>query len=494
VSKIPELRLRTANNRPLDPEGDYVLYWMVAQRRVRWNFALDRAVEWAVKLDKPLVILEALRCDYRWASNRLHRFILDGMAANQRALAQSNVLYFPYVEPRPGAGRGLLSALGRRACLIVTDDFPTFFLPRMIAAATADMPVLCEQVDSNGLLPMRAADAAFPTAYAFRRFLQRELPAHLPHAPRVNPLARVTLPGRARLSREVLDRWPAASDPLLAGDGAALAAIPIDHGVDVVAARGGADEAGMVLQHFLRRLLPKYPEQRNEPAAAATSGLSPYLHFGHLSAHEIFNQLAAQEEWTSDSLAEKSSGKRAGWWGMSEAAEAFLDQFVTWRELGYNFCYHRDDYDRYESLPEWALRTLGKHARDRRAHVYSLAEFAAARTHDPLWNAAQRQLLTEGRLHNYLRMLWGKKILEWSATPQDALGTMIELNNKYALDGRNPNSYSGIFWILGRFDRPWGPERPIFGTVRYMSSENTARKLDVQPYLARYGAQSRLFD
>ncbi len=174
--------------------------------------------------------------------------------------------------------------------------------------------------------------------------------------------------------------------------------------------------------------------------------------------------------------------------GMSEPAEAFLDQFITWRELGYNFSSQREDYDQYDSLPDWAKKTLAKHARDHRPTVYSHDEFAAAATHDPLWNAAQRQLLSEGRLHNYLRMLWGKKILEWSPTPEEALATMIELNNKYAIDGRNPNSYSGIFWILGRFDRPWGPERPIFGTVRYMSSDNTARKFDVRPYLAKYGA------
>ncbi len=151
-------------------------------------------------------------------------------------------------------------------------------------------------------------------------------------------------------------------------------------------------------------------------------------------------------------------------------------------------CQKRDDYDQYESLPDWAQATLAKHAGDPRKFVYSLAELAAARTHDPLWNAAQRQLLADGRMHNYLRMLWGKKILEWSPSPRAALSQMIELNDKYALDGRDPNSYSGIFWTLGRYDRPWGPERPIFGTVRYMSSDNTARKLDVKGYLARHGA------
>jgi deoxyribodipyrimidine photo-lyase len=147
---------------------------------------------------------------------------------------------------------------------------------------------------------------------------------------------------------------------------------------------------------------------------------------------------------------------------------------------------HRDDYDRYESLPDWSRATLEKHASDPRRFSYSLEAFAAARTHDELWNASQTQLVRQGRIHNYLRMLWGKKILEWTASPRDALAVMIELNNRYALDGRDPNSYSGIFWCLGRYDRPWGPERPIFGAVRYMSSENTRRKLSVNKYLRQF--------
>jgi deoxyribodipyrimidine photo-lyase len=172
---------------------------------------------------------------------------------------------------------------------------------------------------------------------------------------------------------------------------------------------------------------------------------------------------------------------------MSREAEAFLDELVTWRELGYNRCCLTDDYGRYESLPKWALETLAEHADDRREHLYTLDEFETAATHDELWNAAQRQLIREGRLHNYLRMLWGKKILEWSPSPQQALDVLIHLNNKYAVDGRDPNSYSGIFWVLGRYDRAWGPERAVFGKVRYMSSENTRRKLRLREYLERYG-------
>jgi deoxyribodipyrimidine photo-lyase len=192
--------------------------------------------------------------------------------------------------------------------------------------------------------------------------------------------------------------------------------------------------------------------------------------------------------WTPGKVAPKATGSSRDWWGTSPEIESFLDELITWRELGYNMCWQRDDYDQYESLPEWAQRTLAEHAHDSRPEVYSLEQLEAAETHDDLWNASQRQLVREGRIHNYLRMLWGKKILEWSPSPRESLRVMIELNNKYALDGRNPNSYSGIFWVLGRYDRAWGPERPIFGKIRYMSSENTARKVKVTRFLEKYSA------
>ena len=171
---------------------------------------------------------------------------------------------------------------------------------------------------------------------------------------------------------------------------------------------------------------------------------------------------------------------------MSAHAENFLDQLITWREVGYNFCAHREDYGRYESLPPWAQKTLLEHAR-MNAQTYTLStHLKPPQRMTRCGMPAQGQLLREGHIHNYMRMLWGKKILEWSATPREAVSILIELNNKYGLDGRNPNSYSGIFWCLGRYDRPWGPERPVFGMVRYMSSENTARKFSVKNYVQEY--------
>lgn len=478
------VRVRAVNQAGIRSDGQYVLYWMIATRRTRWNFAFDRAVELASKLGQPLVVFEPLRIGYLWASDRLHRFVIEGMLDNRDALAGAAVAYYPYVEPYSDADKGLLAALSERASVIVTDDFPAFFLPRMVAAAARRLDVRVEMVDSGGLFPLHATEQVFTSAYQFRRFLQKNLPAHLELSPRANPLARITLP-QAGIPRAISRQWPMAKlEKLLAAGG--LAELPIDHRVGPAAFRGGQVAAAKTLKRFLDRNLARYPDERNDPEADVASGLSPYLHFGHISAHEIFHKLAELENWGPKKLAAKASGKREGWWGMSPAAESFLDELITWRELGYNMCAHRDDYDKYESLPDWARATLEKHARDKRTHHYTLRQLERAETYDELWNAAQRQLVREGRMHNYMRMLWGKKILEWTPSPRETLAVMIELNNKYAVDGRDPNSYSGIFWCLGRYDRPWGPERNIFGKIRYMSSDNTARKLPVDGYLAKY--------
>jgi len=489
LAAVPLIRIRDCNGMRVRFDSQYILYWMIASRRLSYNFALDRALELSREFRKPVIIFEALRCGYRWASDRLYRFVLDGMAHNSRICATRGVTYYPYIEPTDGAGAGLLSALAAEACVVVTDDYPCFFLPGMVAAAGKQLTVRLEAVDSNGLLPIRATGQVFATAYAFRRFLQKSLPAHLAEFPAKDPLGKEK-PANTPLSlpKEVRSRWPAASVELLSGDAVALAALPIDHSVVPVTTRGGHAHAHERMKTFLKGKLSDYSEHRNEPNLDGASGLSAYLHFGHISVHEVFAEIARQEKWKPEKLALRANGSREGWWNMSANAESFLDQLITWREVGYNFCAKREDYGRFESLPDWAQKTLQMHARDERAQVYTLEKFESGATHDPLWNAAQRQLVREGRIHNYLRMLWGKKILEWSASPPDAAATLIHLNNKYALDGRDPNSYSGIFWCLGRYDRPWGPERPIFGTIRYMSSENTARKFSVKNYLQKYGA------
>lgn len=489
MNSVPEVRVRTIGHQQVLPEREFVLYWMIAFRRGHHNFSLERAVEWAKRLNKPLVILEALRCDYRWVSDRLHRFVLQGMADNAEHFGNRPVLYYPYVESKPGEGRGLLRELTSRACVTVTDDYPCFFIPRMLAAVSRRIPCRFELVDSNGLLPMRTADRVFARAFDFRRFLQKNLLPHLAETPRFDPLSRAGLPRLASLPASVTNRWPMADPAKWLSRTDALDRLPIDHSVAPVETVGGTRAANRLLQSFLKSRLPIYASDRNQPDRDATSGLSPYLHFGQISAHQVFEELARTEEWTPNKVSSKVTGSSGDWWGLSEDAESFLDELITWRELGYNMCWQRDDYAEYDSLPNWAQQTLAEHAVDHRPHVYTRDAFETAQTHDALWNAAQRQLVREGRIHNYLRMLWGKKILEWSATPKAALDVMIELNNKYALDGRDPNSYSGIFWVLGRYDRAWGPERPIYGKIRYMSSDNTARKVNVKNYIRQYAAE-----
>ncbi|MBN2475228.1 MAG: deoxyribodipyrimidine photolyase [Pirellulales bacterium] len=462
---------------------------MTAFRRTASNFALEHAVAWARQLRKPLLIVETLSCDQRWASDRHHAFVLDGMADNAAACRRADIRYYPYVERQPGEQIDLLVALGSQACAIIADDFPIESVSAGVRRVAGRVNVRLEEVDSNGLMPLRAADRVFPTASAFRRFLQRTLPDYLPEMPKPNPLARVGLPRAGGLPREITRRWPPAASRLLAADPTALAGLPITHTIGRVAIRGGTLSARKTLRQFLKHKLAGYAGNRNHPDLDGTSGLSPFLHFGHISVHEVSRELAKAEGWSPPAVADTTTGRREGWWGMSESAEGFLDELVTWREVGLNRCAHAEDCDRYDSLPDWAKATLAEHAADRREYVYALGQFEHGRTHDRLWNAAQAQLVCEGRMHNYLRMLWGKKILQWSADPREALAVMIELNNKYALDGQDPNSYSGIFWVLGRYDRPWGPQRPIFGKIRYMSSRNTARKLKLTEYLERYASE-----
>ncbi len=489
---VPALRIRSLNQAAINPDGKFVLVWMIAFRRTGWNFTLQRAVELARELKKPILVLEALRCSYPWASDRLHRFVIEGMAENAKQLAdfaERGVTYYPYVEAQAGAGSGLLETLAKDAAAVVTDDFPCFFLPQMVRAATRVVDVQFEAIDSNGILPLRATDKVFTAAYHFRRWLQKNLKPFLAddQFPIANPFARLQLP-QLKLAKAWTDRWPVADlAALRAPDG--LAELPIDHTVGPALLNGGSHAAGLTLQSFLKSKLARYHEDRSQPEEDVASGLSPYLHFGAISVHEVARRVLDSEEWSLTDLANTSDGKAERWWGVSPAAESFLDELITWREIGFNFCWHRRDYDQYKSLPEWCRETLEQHTKDKRDFLYTLEEFEAAQTHDPLWNAAQRQLVREGRMHNYLRMLWGKKVLEWSERPQDALATLIHLNNKYAVDGRNPNSYSGIFWCFGRYDRPWAPQRPVFGTIRFMSSDNTARKFRVKNYLKKYGPE-----
>ena len=465
---------------------------MIAARRVHYNFALQRAVEFANELDLPLIVLEALRCDYPWASDRLHTFVLQGMSANAEAAARSPALYYPYVEPRTGDARGLLKAFSGDAAVVVTDWYPGFFIPHMLDAAAPRVECRLEAIDSTGLIPLADHSRPFPTARGYRAFVQRTLREHLRSFPDAEPLTKLSRTAARRdIPSEISARWPALPMKALRAPQRFVAELPVDHTVPPVATEGGSDRATTQLHQFITSRLRGYADNSNHPDLDGTSRLSPYLHFGHISAHEVLAAVMTAERWTTRKLAKGARGARQGWWGTSPSAEAFLDQLVVWRELAYNGAHYTPEFGSYAALPSWARLTLERHQSDRRAHLYDLETLDGAATHDSIWNAAMRQLKRDGWSHGYMRMLWGKKILEWSRTPAAALMVMEQLMNRYSLDGRDPVSYASYAWVLGLYDRPW-PERAIFGVVRSMTSESARRKLKLKNYLSTYAPRQGL--
>ena len=476
-----DARLRRVNGRPESTRGDYVLYWMQSARRLDHNHALDHALAQARRLRRPLVVYEGLRLDYPWASRRLHRFILEGMRANSEAAERLGLTYWPWVERRPREGRGLLAGLAARAALVVTDDFPCFIVPAQTDALAARAPVAVIAVDTSSVVPLGRLGPTVSAAAHLRPRIHRAFAQAWEH----RAAARPRVPAVA--ARAVA---PPFEPTALADLDALIETLPVDDSVPPVATTpGGGPAARRRLTDFINHRLRGTAERRSHPAPpdrAHQSGLSPYLHFGHVSIEEVVERvLASTGDWTPAVLSPGAVGRREGFFCRDPDVNSFLDEALTWRDLGLHW--HRTrraDTARLDrALPAWARATLGAHAADRRAHTYSRPEWEAGATHDPLWNAAQRELVATGTIHNYLRMLWGKKVLEWSRTPDEAYATLVHLNNKYALDGRDPNSYTGILWCFGLFDRPWAPERRVLGTVRYMSSENTARKFRLGPYL-----------
>ncbi len=475
-----QARLRRLNTARPNARGEYVLYWMQLYRRLRRNHALDYASKCARELGKPLVVYEGPRLHYPWANRRLHQFVVEGMAANAAEAVKRGVQYWPFVETPAQPGRGLVHQLAARACLVVTDDFPCFIVPEQSAAVARRAQVPVFAVDANGVVPLSLLGPSVGAAAHLRPRIHRAFAEAFAH----RSAARTRLPDLPR--RRVTPRFELWKPPRDLAP--FVATLPLDASVAPVQTTPGGRPAGLgLLRRFLKTRLRGYAEHRSEPRSPAeshASGLSPYLHFGHVSIEEVVEAVLGVG-WSSEELRLENRGKRAGFFSMDADVNAFLDEALTWRDLGFHWHWWRraDAASLETALPAWALATLRAHARNRRTHLYSLEDWENAATHDPLWNAAQTELRKTGTIHNYLRMLWGKKVIEWSRTPEQAYTTLVHLNNKYALDGRDPNSWTGILWCFGLFDRPWGPERGVFGVVRYMSSENTRRKFDLEPYL-----------
>ncbi|HWQ55375.1 MAG TPA: deoxyribodipyrimidine photo-lyase [Bryobacteraceae bacterium] len=439
--------------------GDYVLYWAQMNRRADANHALEFAAAMANDLGLPLVCYEALTCSYPHASDRLHTFILEGVPEMRRRLTQRGIGYVFHLRRRRQDPNDALYRAAERAAAVVTDDYPAFITPRHNASVAAKLAVPFWAVDASCIVPMERIEKRQWAAYTIRPKIRRLLPRYLV------PVEAV------RLRRRFSGPLPIADTEVTTATIATLAAsCEIDHTVPPCARfQGGRKAAETALARFLEDRLRRYAREKNEPSAHATSELSPYLHFGQIGALEV--ALAVQEHAREHKL----------------IAEEFLEELIVRRELAFNFCRYTEDFQSLTALPDWARATLQEHAGDRRDSVYTRAEFEQAHTHDPLWNAAQEELLVDGRIHGYYRMYWGKKIIEWSATPEEALETAIYLNDRYALDGRDPNTYANILWCFGLHDRPW-PERPVFGKVRWMSLEGMRRKTDVEAYI-REGAR-----
>lgn len=430
----------------------YVLYWMQQAQRAAENHALEYAIFRANGLKLPVVVGFGLTDAYPEANLRHYTFMLEGLVETAGTLAKRGI---PLVCRR-GEPPQVALALARQAALLVCDVGCCRHQKswRTLVARQAPCPVV--QVESDVVVPVAAASPkAEYAARTLRPKLQRLLPDYLVPAPRLTP----------KQSGLGLDL-----EGLAIQDGAAalLKDLKIDRKVGAVSRffPGGAAAAKKRFQRFLDERLCRYARNSNQPQTDDVSGMSPYLHFGQVSP--LYLALTLKNH-----AAECSADR-----------DAYLEELIVRRELAANFVHYTPDYDRFGCLPGWARKTLGEHAADPRPHLYPRAALAAAETHDPYWNAAMREMTTTGFMHNYMRMYWGKKVLEWSPTPATAFETLLGLNNRYFLDGRDPNSFAGVAWIFGMHDRAW-PERKVFGKVRSMTAAGLERKCDIRAYVAK---------
>ncbi len=434
-------------------KGRYVLYWMQASQRADGNHALEYAVQRANELNQPVLAGFGLTDDFPDANLRHYAFMLDGLARTSDDLQRRGVK----LVVRLGRPDEVALELAGDASLLICD---CGYLRvqrewRETVAVRAACPV--HQVESDVIVPVEtASDHEEYSAATLRRKIHRHLDRFLQPLPPV--------PAR----RDSLHLRVGGEDP--ADVDALLRKLKIDRSVKPAAEfLGGINHARERLREFLARKLHDYADRRNDPSLDLQSHLSPYLHFGQISPLEI--ALAVRSARTAP----------------PQAVEAFLEQLIVRRELGVNFCHFNPRYDRYESaVPDWARRSLARCARDRRPAIYSGEQLERAATGDEYWNAAQREMLATGKMHNYMRMYWGKKILEWTQTPEDAFRIALWLNNKYELDGRDPNSFAGVAWCFGKHDRPW-TRRKVFGTIRYMNAAGLVRKFDMDAYVQGIG-------
>lgn len=447
-----------------DPTGKTVVYWMQRAQRALDNPALDVAVEVANALHQPVVIFFAPVPFYPHANLRHYAFLAQGIPDIAQRARKRGIGFVLRHYPDRSLSKFCDEV---KASIVIGDENPLREPDRWRELATKKLTVPLWTVDADVVVPSKLLEKEQYAARTIRPRLQARFHEFL--QPLKNPRARI--------------EWQKPNSLLALPDDGSFDITEgwnkLDRSVAAVDAfRGGTSEALKLLPDFVAHKLAHYPEHHGKPEVDGSSRLSPYLHFGHISPITV--ALAV----------EKAHAARA-------AKDAYLNELITWRELAVNFAHFNKLYDSIESAPDWAHRTLAKHSRDKRPVVYTREQLESAETHDKLWNAAQQQMLHAGWMHNYMRMYWAKKILEWSPSPQAAYQTAVYLNDKYFLDGRDPNGYAGIAWaIAGKFDRPWF-ERPIYGTIRYMSGDATRKKFDADSYIeqmSRLAAKSNDFE
>lgn len=448
-------RVLQINDKQPNDKARYVLYWMQMYKRVDNNHALIYAIRQANELGLPLVVYEGLKYYYPWASDRLHTFILEGVEEKRAAFEKLGIRYVFYLQKDAASPKQTVAALAKDAALIVTDDYPCFIIPEhnRRVAERSQIPVFA--VDSNGVIPMSKFDKEEYAAYTIRPKIHKLLDRYL------QPLPPETV------NTAAADLHVDCPETIVTAENIAelVAACDIDHSVSSSRVYKGGTGAGRArLDKFVAEILPDYAIARSKPDRDGSSRLSAYLHFGFLSPLEVALRVQASD-------------------APDEAKEAFLEELIVRRELSFNMTHWNANYDSLAALPAWVHKTMREHAADERQFTYSLDELENGTTHDELWNAAQREMVATGEMHNYVRMLWGKNVIAWTPSYEVAFETLVHLNNKYCLDGRDPNSYAGILWCFGKHDRPW-MERPVFGTIRYMTSGSTGKKFDSKAYIA----------
>jgi deoxyribodipyrimidine photo-lyase len=440
-----------------DPKGKCVVYWMQRAQRGVDNHAVNLAVHVANELGLPLVVYFAGISNFPHANLRHYAFLQQGLPDIEHDLAKRNISFVMRRAPHESHER-LLHDAGAAIC--IGDENPMREPERWRRKLAASIKIPFWTVDTDVIVPSKLIEKAQYGAYTIRPRLYKLLPDYL--TPYENPHAmhEWKRPKGFYADSLVEDMTQGWKD--------------LDRSVGPVEAWKGGTHAGLRrLNHFTSKLLPHYEKTRDQPELDGTSAMSPYLHYGHVGPQTI--ALAVQAAAAEDPR-------------LKAAKESYFNELIVWRELAVNFVKYTPTYDSHECAENWAKQTIAEHARDEREHIYSLAKLERAETYDELWNAAQIQMVEYGWMHNRMRMYWAKKILEWTPDIATAVKYAIHLNDKYFLDGRDPNGYAGVAWsMLGKFDRPWF-DRPVFGKIRYMSGTSTGKKFDSKTYIRQMQA------